>query len=132
MEDRYAALFNDSLARCLRDESFLDKFYADFMAASPEIRDKFKDTDFVRQKRMLEKSLWAIMAASEANFESDEFLRGLADYHKKLAVKPEHFDIWQRCLINAASQCDPEFNAEIADAWRAVLRRGVELMKGEG
>lgn len=130
IEDRYATLFNDSLTRCLSDETFLDKFYALFLASSPEIEQKFKNTDFVRQKVMLEKSLWVILAASEPNFESDEFLLSLAGRHRDLAIKPEHFDLWQACLIQAAGDCDPQFDPEIAKAWRAILQRGVDLMKG--
>ena len=45
--------FRASLKRCLADADFLREFYELFMASSPEVRDKFKDTEFPRQYRIL-------------------------------------------------------------------------------
>lgn len=129
MDERFAGLFNDSFSRCLADVDFMNKFYGAFMASSPEIRDKFKNTDFTRQQKMLERSLYAIVASSEENYASDEYLVGLVARHRAMNIKPEYYDIWLSCLVDAASRSDPEFDENIRRAWQAVLQRGVDLMK---
>jgi len=49
-------LFNDSLARCLRRGELFQRFYELFLASSDEVREKFRATDFRRQRRMLQTS----------------------------------------------------------------------------
>jgi hypothetical protein len=44
-------LFNDSLARCLRGDRFFQRFYELFVASSPEVRDKFRTSDFRKQQQ---------------------------------------------------------------------------------
>ena len=129
MDDKYATLFNDSFFRCMNDESFFDKFYTLFMSASPEIRDKFRNTDFARQERMLEESLNAIVASSEPNQVSDDFLTHVAERHKQLEIDPSHFAIWEDCLLRTAAQCDEKFDESTREAWQAIMRRGIDLMK---
>ncbi len=50
-------VFLHSLNRCRGDEGFIPAFYARFMAASDEILDKFRNTDFTQQNQMLLRSL---------------------------------------------------------------------------
>lgn len=130
MEDEAATRFNKSFMRCMADRTFFDKFYALFTSASPQIRDKFKNTDFNRQKRMLEESLNAIVASSEQNGPSDDFLARLAQHHNQLKIDPAHYQIWEDCLLQTAAQCDPDFDDETKAAWRAVMKRGADIMKG--
>jgi hypothetical protein len=54
-----------SLERCTSRSQFVDLFYTKFLASSPKVREKFNDTDFVRQKRALKASLHMILLAAE-------------------------------------------------------------------
>ena len=52
-----AEVFNDSYLRCTASSDFLDFFYEVLMSSSPEVKDKFKNTDMKIQKSMLKTSL---------------------------------------------------------------------------
>ena len=52
-------IFNDSLARCLSNDRFFRRFYELFLASSQEVRDKFRNTDFAKQNRMLRASFYS-------------------------------------------------------------------------
>jgi hemoglobin-like flavoprotein len=131
MEDRIQEA-RDSLGRCIQDPRFLDRFYRLFIDSSEDIRKKFENTDFVRQKKMLQDSLFVMLVAAGATsgFAYKE-LSKLADRHsrKQLGVDPAWYDIWLRCLLQAVSEHDPEYRPELDDAWRESLRDGIALMK---
>ena len=55
----------ESLARCLNDSRFLDRFYELFVSSSDSVADKFRDTDFDNQKRILASSLYLMIMAME-------------------------------------------------------------------
>ena len=57
--------FEDSLRRCNADPDFLDRFYERFLRSSPKVREKFRGTDFIRQKRMLQASLQLLLVAAQ-------------------------------------------------------------------
>ena len=57
MDDSTLKTFEDSLQRCNSNPNFLDRFYEVFLASSPKVKEKFAQTDFVRQKRALRASL---------------------------------------------------------------------------
>jgi hemoglobin-like flavoprotein len=122
----------DSLSRCIQTPSFLDRFYELFVGSSEDIRKKFENTDFARQKKMLQDSLFVMLVAAGATsgFARKE-LSKLADRHsrKQLAIDPSWYDTWLRCLLQAVSENDPEYRPELDDAWRESLKEGIELMK---
>ena len=45
-----ADLVMQSYGRCCASASFFDDFYRNFLASSPQIREKFTDTDMPAQK----------------------------------------------------------------------------------
>jgi hemoglobin-like flavoprotein len=122
----------DSLSRCSQDPAFLGRFYQLFIDSSDDIRKKFEKTDFARQKKMLQDSLFVMLVAAgtTTGFAYKE-LSKLADRHsrRQLAIDPAWYDIWLRCLLQAVSEHDPEYRPELDDAWRESLRDGIELMK---
>jgi hemoglobin-like flavoprotein len=131
MQDRIREA-RDSLSRCIQDPGFLDRFYRLFIDSSEDIRKKFEKTDFARQKKMLQDSLYVMLVAAGATsgFAYKE-LSKLADRHSRqqLGIDPAWYDIWLRCLLQAVSEHDPEYRPELDDAWRESLRDGIELMK---
>jgi hypothetical protein len=80
---REIELFNDSLERCLSRPGFLDRFYELFLDSSDEVREKFRHTDFQKQKRMLKGSLYMIMAAAEEKPEGFVHLERIARMHNR-------------------------------------------------
>ena len=123
--------FRASLRRCLADESFLRDFYDRFMASSEEIREKFRDTDFARQIRVLADSLYVMAVAAEGgpdNVAWSEVGR-LSDKHRALGVRSAHLDTWLESLMATVRDRDPEFSADVEAAWRRILAPGIEHMR---
>jgi hemoglobin-like flavoprotein len=128
MTERDAELFNDSLERCTARPGFFDRFYERFLASSEEVREKFKHTDWRKQKRALRTSLFMMM---ERNPEGDVHVERMARLHSRgeRDIRPHLYGLWLDCLVDTAREFDPLFNADTEQAWRQVLRPGIEFMK---
>ena len=132
MNERIIELFNDSLERCHQQPVFLDRFYELFLNSSEEVAQKFADTDFKRQKRVLKISLYMLMMVvnDELAAESKAHLERIATLHNRdaLKIEPRLYGFWLNCLLKAVAETDPYFDEEIEDAWRMVLAYGIEFM----
>lgn len=130
MSERDVELFNDSLERCMQDGDFLYRFYDLFLGSSDVVAKKFEHTDFLKQTRLLGKSLYVTMVPSD-DPELALRLERLARRHSRadLDIKPELYDLWLEKLLQAAKEFDPMFDAETETAWRRVLQPGIEYMK---
>jgi hemoglobin-like flavoprotein len=126
-----AELFNDSLERCTSDCRFLDRFYELFIASSAEAAAKFANTDFQVQKAALKVSLYMIMSSLEGKPEGNVHLERIAARHSRSAldVGPHLYDRWLESLVQAARESDPLFRDETEQAWRRVMRVGIEFLK---
>jgi len=126
-------VFRASLKRCLTDNNFIHHFYDLFMASSPEVREKFKSTDFPRQARVLADSLYLMAVAAESKDDSiaGSELTRLAAKHSRtgLDVRAELYQGWLDCLLKAASDTDPQFTPEIEASWRKALAPGIEHLR---
>jgi hemoglobin-like flavoprotein len=131
MSERDVEVFNDSLERCTRHPRFLDRFYELFLASSEAVARKFTHTDFKKQKRALRTSLYMMMLVTEGKAEGDVHLERIARRHSRseLDVKPELYELWLDCLIQAVKEFDPSFNRETEGAWRSIMRPGIEFMR---
>jgi hemoglobin-like flavoprotein len=124
-------LFDDSLRRCSSDKRFFDRFYERFLASSPKVSEKFAHTDFVRQKRALKASLHLIlMAAQDPEKGPDFYLGEVAKRHgaHDLGVGAELYDLWLDSLLETAREFDPEFSAEVEQAWEAAMAVGIRYL----
>jgi hemoglobin-like flavoprotein len=125
--------FRSSLKRCLAAPDFLLDFYGFFMASSDEVRQKFEKTDFTLQTRVLADSLWAMAVAAQGTAGSPAWgdLPRLAKLHSRsqLDIRPELYDQWLDCLLDAARRHDPSFGPEVETAWRETLAVGIALMR---
>ncbi|HVW00537.1 MAG TPA: globin [Planctomycetaceae bacterium] len=126
-----ADLFNSSLERCLRTPGFLDQFYELFLASSDEVAEKFKHTDFARQRKILKGSLYMLMLASFGVPEARQHLDRLAELHsrRQIDIRPELYDLWLECMLETVEAFDPRFDEPTAEAWRRVLAYGIDIMK---
>lgn len=125
--------FRSSLKRCLAAPDFLLDFYGRFMASSDEVREKFANTDFTLQTRVLADSLWAMSVAAQGKAGSPAWgdLPRLAEKHSRrdLDIRPGLYDQWLDCLVAAARQHDPDFSDEVETAWRETLWVGIEYLR---
>jgi globin len=128
-------VFRGSLKRCLEKPDFLLDFYGTFMASSDEIRDKFHNTDFKKQTEVLADSLWAMAVAAQGEPGSPALrdLPRLAERHSRrdLDIRPGLYDDWLDSLVATAKRHDPMFSPEVADAWRATLAVGIEILRSQ-
>jgi hemoglobin-like flavoprotein len=130
----YVEQARNSLSRCLGNPAFLDRFYNLFMTSSEDIRKKFEGTDFDRQKKMLQDSLFLMMVSAGATSGvSRRELSKLGDRHSRNQrdIKPEWYDVWLECLMKAVAENDPEFVPAIETAWRESLKSGIDFLKSK-
>lgn len=124
----------DSFSRALKDEAFLRRFYDELMASSDEIRAKFETTDFERQFKVLEDSLYLMLsAAGTTRGLAYKELEKLAKRHSRgqLDIKPSWYELWLTSLLAALSESDPSYSPEVGNAWRVALEPGIELLKSK-
>jgi len=125
--------FRASLNRCLAQPDFLRHFYELFVASSPEVREKFKDTDFPRQTRVLADSLYMMAVAAQLERSAGAWaeMDRLASRHDRtgLDIRPALYDLWLDCLLRAVARHDPEYSREIETAWRETLAVGIEYLR---
>ena len=124
--------FRSSLLRCLSNLHFLERFYDEFISASPEIATAFAHTNMERQKAMLNASLYQLMNFYGSNDQAArKHIQTLGAQHGIYGHKiPLHlYDLWLDSLIVAVSECDPQFDASLETIWREVMTEGIEVMK---
>ena len=122
-------IFLDSLNRCEGTE-FFDRFYERFLASSSEVRDKFKYTDFDRQRRMLRRSLQLIASATAGDPAGLRELNDRAETHRRanLDIPPRLYDVWLDVLVTTATEFDAKWTAEVEAAWRTILGIAIRHM----
>lgn len=122
-------VFLDSLARCDRHD-LLERFYERFLASSPEVRQRFRNTDLTRQRRMLRRSLELMASATSGDPAGLRELSERAETHSRarLNIRPELYELWLDALIETARQSDPEWSPAIEQAWRSILGLAVRHM----
>lgn len=125
-------IFNSSYEKNIlkQGDYFFDRFYVNFMARSEQIRALFNATDMERQKYMLMDSL-AYMLSYAATGESGGALDRLAQLHRRLEIKDEHYDFWLESLLQTLSELDHQFGEQEAMAWRMMMGPGLQFMKGK-
>lgn len=131
MDQAILKIFETSLARCTAQSEFLDLFYDTFLGSSPKVREKFANTEFASQKRMLSASFNLMLRAAQ-NEESGppEYLEELAKRHgaKQLAIGADLYDLWLDSLLAAVRTCDSACTPEVEQAWEKVMGIGIKYL----
>ena len=125
-----ANLVMQSYGRCCASPTFFDDFYRHFLDSSPQVRAKFADTNMPAQKLLLRQGILNLVM--HARGMPDTKLRALGESHSRnrLDIRPELYDLWLEALLQAISSHDKEFNPGIREAWREVLSKGINVIKG--
>ncbi len=123
-------MFLKSLNRCLKDESFIEKFYVRFLGSSEEVAEKFKYTDFERQHRMLAHSLQMAAHAVEGDHDALHHLTEQANLHNRenLDIRPELYHFWLDAIMACAEETDPFWDKSVRESWDIVLEHVIHHM----
>ncbi|MDR5866853.1 globin [Halomonas koreensis] len=126
----FDASYARALAREIRGAGFFEAFYARFLAASPEVAEKFRHTDMAHQQAMLKKAFYHLLTFYAAGH-VDYYLEGVAIRHgrRHLDIRPGLYDLWLEALIATLRDYDPECSEEVELAWRLVMAPGIAYMK---
>lgn len=130
----YEAIFTDSFSRILGkgayNPAFIQHFYEIFFEKSPVIAQKFAHTDMSAQRTMLHDSLLTMAEFGRTKILSPR-LQQLAEIHsrRQQGISPALYDLWLDSLVTAVSRYDPEFNDDVALAWRIALAPGISFMR---
>ena len=134
----YEKLFEDSYARVIgegvrigdKGPAFFSLFYSIFFGKSQQIRDKFAHVDMDAQVVVLQKSMFH-MIGFYATKTATDYLENIAYTHNRnqYGINPEFYDIWLESLVETVAQLDPEYDDNLALAWRLAMTPGIQFMK---
>lgn len=132
MTEYHKDIFELSYARCTRSPRFIRSFYDKFVTKGPaEVRIKFKGMRFTQQRNVIERAVSVAASAVSGNRKALQLLEERAKLHRKtgeLDIRPGLYDLWLRAIIEAAKEHDPEFNAQVAAAWKSVMTHVIQRM----
>lgn len=117
-----------SFGRCIAAGDLIERFYEIFLRSNPEIAPHFVNTDFTVQKGLLRRGInLAIMFAGDQPVGVDGINR-LRTSHAKLAmdISPNLYKYWKESLIQAISEFDPKFDAQLRSSWDYTLQKTID------
>lgn len=124
-------LFCESYERACCSTRFYKRFYEIFIGSNKEVAEKFKNTDFNKQERMLRLSLNMLITVSSRDVpEIKVHLERIAKTHSKseMDIRPELYGLWMNTLINTLEEFDKKFDTKLERIWRRVLSFGITYM----
>lgn len=126
----YRRLLGREVSISNEGSSFFHRFYENFIAASPEARKKFANTNISEQVKMLQRSMFHMINFYETGSEYVSLLK-IADSHSKREhdIEPSLYDIWMEAFVKTVGEMDPEYDDSVELAWRLALTPGITLMK---
>lgn len=129
IEGLFDASYVRVLSREVEGRAFFEAFYERFIAASPEVAVKFRHTDMARQRAMLKKAFYHLLAFY-ASSHADYYLQQVAISHDRahLDIAPSLYDLWLESLIDTVRTFDEQFDDEVELAWRLVMTPGIVFM----
>lgn len=119
-----------SYHRCRESEGFVDTSYERFLAKSPAVAEKFRNTNFARQKIMLRESLISMLLFNQGIENARTELELLAERHSRrcLDIKPELYGLWLDSLCEAVQLHDAECTPKLLQDWRVAMQAGIDLL----
>jgi len=123
-------LASASYQRCCDTPDFFEAFYRNFLAACPEAKPRFANTDFERQNKLLRHALGLLLAFPNQPATEPTLLTRVAERHSRrdLDVPARLYPSFVDSLIATVKQYDAAFSPEIEDAWRRTVDKGVTYM----
>jgi hemoglobin-like flavoprotein len=120
-----------SLGRCLHEGDVFDAFYRVFLEQDPRIPERFTNTDWEEQKRLLRHGVNNVIAFHDGSYTARNALERIRYTHgrDRLNIPPDLYDFWIESMITAVRQFDPEFDTRLEESWRQLLREGVDFVR---
>jgi len=111
----------------------ITSFYNHLMFSSKEIREHFKYVDLEVQSKNLARAI----VMSFLNYDnkrhttSSRVLNNVRESHNrhKLAIKPELYDTWLKCLLDVVDALDPDADESLLEDWRLVMTSSIEHIR---
>ena len=119
-----------SFGRCILSPGFLDEFYESFMTSSDEIRTKFKNTNFEKQKSLIKTGLSFMIMFADGRESAAIKLREIGKSHSSghLDIPFWMFDSWKMALLTAVKKHDRKVTWELLEEWENVLQKGIDYI----
>ncbi|ELR71119.1 hypothetical protein C900_03083 [Fulvivirga imtechensis AK7] len=130
MEIGKITLVQNSYGRCLSSGKLLETFYENFLSSSRDVADKFRNTDFEQQRKLLRHGINLMIMYAAGNIAGQTGLKRIKESHSRgrMNIEPRFYALWKAALIKAIAEHDRDFNVEIKAAWNEVLDKGIVLI----
>ncbi|WP_165235454.1 globin [Aquisphaera insulae] len=135
MDPAKVQLVQQSFGRCLvnqaHGQSFLDAFYAEFLASDPRIKRLFSSTDLEKQKDLLKRGLTMLIMYAGGVGLAKAAIEQLAVKHgrNQLNIDPTLYRLWLKSLSTCVRKYDRKYDDALGDLWNEVLESGISAMK---
>jgi hypothetical protein len=112
-----------SMRRCLDIDGFADRFLAQLAERAPELRACIHQNAGGALRPMARRCITTVLLAVAGVVPVDDAQRrfGECDATAGIGMSPELYPRWCDSVVAAAMECDPEADAALEAAWRAVL-----------
>jgi hemoglobin-like flavoprotein len=119
-------IFQASLQRLQADADFYPSFYRRFINSSEEINRIFAKRDIAQLQKKLKMTLEMVADAAQGKPGLSMYFEMLGKVHKRLNIKPEHFQLWKDSLLETVAERDPGFDEPVLHAWSLVIDDVIE------
>ena len=122
-----------SYGRCCASPAFFDDFYDTFTSKSPQIKELFTHTDFVKQKKLLKESLTYVIMYSLGSAVAADQMKKLGQRHGRqgLNIPPQLYTMHLEALIQTIKKHDKKFRPELESMWREVMDNAIRAIHAE-
>lgn len=119
-----------SYGSLLLSPNFTGDFYRKLFAASPEIAEKFKNTNLEKQKLLFAEGINFLIMHAAGQRIAQMKLDQIATIHDrgKVNVPPHLYPIWVRVFLEVAKQNDLDYDSDVESAWKIVLQQGIDYL----
>lgn len=126
-----ADIVMQSYGRCCASDTFFDTFYDHFLASSPEIRDKFVNTNMASQKLLLRQGILNVVLYARGMPGTKLKALGCSHSRQGMNIRPELYKLWFSALAASIREHDQESTIETILAWREVVTKSVDVILAE-
>ena len=116
--------------RCEASGDFAEKFYEIFLSAFPKIAPFFVNTKFGKQRKLLRATVYVLVTRDgddpKAKYQLDKI--GHSHSRTQRNIRPELHDVWLESLCKTVGEMDPEWRADLENAWREKTQRGIAVI----
>ena len=120
-----------SLGRCLHEGDVFEAFYRIFLKQDSRISERFANTDWEEQKRLLRHGMNNVIAFHDGSYTAKTALERIRYTHgrDRLNIPPVLYGYWIDSMVEAVREFDPQFDSGLEASRRQQLQEGVDFVK---